>query len=97
MLMARAGYDPHEAPRFWQRFSAVQQGGPAWEFLSTHPSDERRAADLLAVLPEAERWYEASAVKLGRGEPIPVSGSPTATATAPPPPASSLAPPALLR
>ncbi|MFP6765294.1 MAG: M48 family metallopeptidase, partial [Planctomycetaceae bacterium] len=43
-LMARAGYDPSEAPRFWERFAAAKSSGanqPEW--MSTHPSDTRRA------------------------------------------------------
>lgn len=97
MLMARAGYDPHEAPRFWQRFSTMKEGTPAWEFLSTHPSDDRRASDLLAALPEAEKEYESSAIKLGRGEPIPLAGAPAITAEAPPAAGSALVAPALMR
>ena len=44
MLMAKAGYDPREAPRFWQRFAQAQGGGGPPEWASTHPSDETRAA-----------------------------------------------------
>jgi hypothetical protein len=67
MLMARAGYDPAEAPRFWQRFAALNEDGTL-EFLSTHPSDERRAEDLLALLPEAQLTYRDAAVRYGMGE-----------------------------
>lgn len=67
-LMAQAGYDPSEAPRFWERFSAAKSGGTPTEFLSTHPSDARRAADLRAALPEALKLYEASTQKHGLGE-----------------------------
>lgn len=69
MLMADAGYDPREAPRFWERFAAVQSEKPI-EFLSTHPSDERRAADLRKLLPEALTRYESSATKIALGEQI---------------------------
>jgi len=68
-LMARAGYDPAEAPLFWGRFGNAKQGTetpPEWA--STHPSDERRAADLAAKLPEALQLYQASATRYGRGE-----------------------------
>jgi predicted Zn-dependent protease len=57
-LMAAARYDPKEAPKFWVRMqsSAGPQGTP--EFLSTHPSHERRIGDLEDLLPEAERIFQ---------------------------------------
>jgi predicted Zn-dependent protease len=67
MLMAQAGYDPREAPRFWQRFAQYNNAGQAVEFLSTHPNDERRAADLLALLPDAMVVYEQAPAKFGLG------------------------------
>lgn len=68
-LMARAGYDPAEAPLFWGRFGTAKQGSEAPpEWASTHPSDERRASDLAAKLPEALQLYQASATRYGRGE-----------------------------
>lgn len=70
MLMAQAGYDPREAPEFWRRFGASTQGEKPAEFLSTHPSDERRAAELQALLPQALTYYEQAAVKYGFGETI---------------------------
>ncbi|MFO0011890.1 MAG: M48 family metallopeptidase [Planctomycetota bacterium] len=68
-LMARAGYDPAEAPLFWGRFGGAKQANEAPpEWASTHPSDDRRASDLAAKLPEAIQLYEGSAVRYGRGE-----------------------------
>ena len=56
--MARAGYDPAEAITFWQRMTAATgRGGKPPAFLSTHPPDQQRIADLQAKLPEAERIY----------------------------------------
>lgn len=57
IFMAMAGYDPNEAVRFWSRMAAANQG---WnlELLSTHPSDEKRIANLQAVLPEALQYYK---------------------------------------
>jgi predicted Zn-dependent protease len=43
--MAMAGYDPHMAVTFWQRMAAQSQGGTP-EFLSTHPSDATRIANI---------------------------------------------------
>jgi predicted Zn-dependent protease len=68
-LMAKAGYDPAEAPLFWGRFGQAKQGSetpPEWA--STHPSDERRASDLAAKLPDAMSVYQTSPVRYGRGE-----------------------------
>ncbi|MBW6479279.1 MAG: M48 family metallopeptidase [Bacteroidales bacterium] len=56
IFSAMAGYDPREAIPFWERMSAA--GGPKPpEFLSTHPSDERRMRDLKKFMPEAMKYY----------------------------------------
>ena len=70
MLMAKAGYDPSEAPLFWERFAALKQGEAPMEFLSTHPADATRSANLRELVPEALQHYEKSAQKIGLGEPI---------------------------
>jgi predicted Zn-dependent protease len=70
MLMAQAGYDPSEAPRFWQRFGAAAQGAKPAEFLSTHPSDQHRASDLEKELPQALQYYAAAPNQVGLGETI---------------------------
>ena len=59
ILMAKAGYDPNEAIKFWQRMSAASSGsqGGLSDFLSTHPSDEKRIKDLQNRLPEALKYY----------------------------------------
>lgn len=60
-LMAMAGYDPREAPRFWERMNAAaqasgQQSPP--EFLSTHPNPGRRIAQLEAEVPKVLPIYQ---------------------------------------
>src|SRR5947209_1687405 len=60
LLMARAGYDPRGALAFWQRMERAAGGAPP-EFLSTHPSHGTREQQIQAWLPEAMRYYEASA------------------------------------
>ncbi|HEU4791336.1 MAG TPA: M48 family metallopeptidase [Flavobacterium sp.] len=52
-LMAIAGYNPDEAILFWQRMAAQSGGAAPSEFLSTHPSDATRMANLKALIPEA--------------------------------------------
>jgi predicted Zn-dependent protease len=82
MLMARAGYDPSEAPRFWQRFATAQQGQNPMEFLSTHPSDARRASDLEALLPEAMKLYVTAPTRHGLGEGLAVAVPPATVSPA---------------
>lgn len=71
LLMAKAGYDPSEAPQFWERFSGSKEGAAPMEFMSTHPSDSHRAAALRELLPEAIRRYEDTEQKYGLGEAVP--------------------------
>lgn len=50
--MAAAGYDPRSSLYLWRNMSDLSQGSPP-EFLSTHPSDDRRMADLAGKLTPA--------------------------------------------
>ena len=56
IFMALAGYNPSEAPAFWQRMS--QQGSSTPEFMSTHPSDATRISQIQEKLPEALQYYK---------------------------------------
>lgn len=56
ILMAQAGYDPHEAISLWQRMEE-QGGGRPPEFLSTHPNPGRRIVRINEHMPEAMRYY----------------------------------------
>lgn len=56
MYMARAGFDPQESLRFWQRMEQANQAQPP-EFLSTHPSHGTRIAQLQALMPKAMEEY----------------------------------------
>ncbi|MEY4672239.1 MAG: hypothetical protein RL148_23 [Planctomycetota bacterium] len=46
----RAGYDPWEAPKLWERMAA-QGGGGMPEWLSTHPDPSNRAENLRNLIP----------------------------------------------
>ena len=59
IFMAMAGYDPNEAPKFWERMEANSDGAAPPQFLSTHPSDTKRISDLKAAMPEAMKYYQA--------------------------------------
>lgn len=58
IFMAMAGYDPREAPNFWERMAAQGSGQRPPEFLSTHPHPESRIADLKKNMPEALKYYK---------------------------------------
>lgn len=58
IFMAMAGYDPNSAVPFWQRMSQASQGGAPPEFISTHPSDATRIANIQKHLPEAMQFYK---------------------------------------
>ena len=58
IFMAMAGYDPHHAVEFWQRMAAASGSGKPPEFMSTHPSDEKRIAAIQQELPEALKYYK---------------------------------------
>ena len=57
ILMALAGYDPHEAIHLWERMRARSGGRKAPEWLGTHPADETRLADIKSWMPEAMKYY----------------------------------------
>ncbi len=74
IFMAMAGYDPREAPRFWRRMAAAKGGGGTLEFLSTHPSDATRIADLEREIGEAMQYARGDRQ---RGAPVADSRSPS--------------------
>lgn len=61
MYMARAGYDPREAVKFWQRMDKAAEGkATPPEFLSTHPGHNTRIGNLQKWMPEALEVYRNS-------------------------------------
>lgn len=63
---AKAGYDPRAAITFWQKMAKAGSGKKTPVFLSTHPTDERRIADLEKWMPEVLPLYQASKTVIGR-------------------------------
>jgi predicted Zn-dependent protease len=58
IYMAKAGYPPRAARDLWVRMSeASGGGGKKLEFLSTHPSDATRIAQIEGWLPEAQQHF----------------------------------------
>ncbi|MCF7560873.1 M48 family metallopeptidase [Sabulilitoribacter multivorans] len=53
-LMAVAGYNPDEAAELWKRMKANSGGQAPPEFLSTHPSNDSRIAELQKLAPLAK-------------------------------------------
>ncbi len=66
--MARAGYDPHEAPRIWLRMNETfgNKEPPVW--LSTHPSSVQRIRNLERLVPYAMDYYNRADGRYGLGE-----------------------------
>jgi len=58
VFMAKAGYDPHAALDLWHRMAEAAKGRERPpEFLSTHPSEPTRIAQIEAWMPEAMQYY----------------------------------------
>lgn len=65
LYMARAGYDPEEALRFWERFAASHGSqSQGISLLRTHPLDAERIANLREWMPEAKAEFRRAK---GRG------------------------------
>jgi len=61
VLMATAGYNPEESVRFWERMGRVAgTGQKPPEYMSTHPSDQTRIAQLTELMPNAMEFYKSS-------------------------------------
>lgn len=59
-LMARAGFQPDQAPRLWELMAQAGGGGTP-ELLSTHPSPDSRIRDLTNQIPNVMPYYEERA------------------------------------
>ncbi len=57
IFAAMAGYNPNVAVTFWQRMAAQGSSNVA-TWMSSHPSDTKRIADIQKHLPEALTYYK---------------------------------------
>ena len=57
-LAAKAGYDPHAAPRLWAKMLESTANRGQSDFLGTHPQSEKRAEALAALIPQLISFYE---------------------------------------
>ena len=60
---AKAGYDPRAAITFWQKMEKESKGSHVPAFLSTHPTHEKRVADLQGWMPQVLPLYETAKIK----------------------------------
>jgi predicted Zn-dependent protease len=57
-LAAKAGYDPHAAPRLWEKMLQASGSRGQSDFLSTHPQSEKRQEALAALVPQMMPYYD---------------------------------------
>ncbi len=67
MLTAKAGYDPGAAAAFWRKMMKMGSGKVP-EFLSTHPSDDKRVRALEKVSAKMRSYYGKAPVQYGLGD-----------------------------
>lgn len=64
IFAAMAGYNPEAAIPFWQRMAALNKNKTP-EFLSTHPSNEKRLKNLSEIIPEIKaKYYQSEDTRL---------------------------------
>ena len=56
-FMARAGFDPRESVPLWQNMSEGNEESEVAEFMSTHPSSEKRIEALISEWPKTLPLY----------------------------------------
>jgi predicted Zn-dependent protease len=64
--LVRAGYDPDEAPKLWERMAQLGGGSGTPEFMSTHPDPMRRAEELRNLIPKIVAEEGGKRVQLPR-------------------------------
>lgn len=59
-LMAKAGFQPQQAPELWKNMEKASGGKRQPEWLSTHPLPSTRIDELNANMPAATKLYQAA-------------------------------------
>ncbi|MGI6047659.1 MAG: M48 family metallopeptidase [Petrimonas sp.] len=70
IVMALAGYNPQTAIPFWIRMAQSNEGGAPPEFLSTHPTDDKRIARIQQIMPNILQYYKGTGIKNQTSAPI---------------------------
>jgi len=53
--MDQAGYNPIEAIEFWKRMKQRREGKQPLVYLSTHPADDKRIAEIEKILQDQKK------------------------------------------
>lgn len=69
IVMAMAGYDPRTAVPFWTRM-AEGGGARAPEFMSTHPTDSKRIANIERIMSQVMQYYKGAGIENKTNDPI---------------------------
>lgn len=59
-LAARASFDPRAGITLWQKMTSASSGGKPPEFLSSHPADADRVAQIEQLMPVVMPLYQAT-------------------------------------
>jgi len=70
IIMAMAGYNPQVAIPFWTRMAESGGGAQVPEFLSTHPTDSKRIANIENIMPGVMQYYKGTGVQNQTSAPI---------------------------
>ena len=70
IVMAMAGYDPQVAVPFWTRMAQSGGGAQVPEFLSTHPTDNKRIANIEKIMPTLMQYYKGTGIQNQTSAPI---------------------------
>lgn len=62
-LMARAGYDPRNAPNLWKKMQAASGAAQGAAFMSTHPADEVRIRTMEQTIPKVLPLYQQAKLR----------------------------------
>jgi predicted Zn-dependent protease len=62
-LAAKAGYDPHAAPKLWEKMLQATGSRGQSDFLSTHPQSEKRQEALAALVPQMMPYYDDKSLR----------------------------------